>query len=87
MLYVFDDSFSALDFYTESMLRSALGEYIKGSSQLIITQRVATAMSCDKICVMSEGETIACGSHEQLLNSCDIYKELYNSQMGGGNNE
>jgi len=87
LLYVFDDSFSALDFYTESMLRSALGEYIKGSSQLIITQRVATAMSCDKICVMSEGETIACGSHEQLLNSCDIYKELYNSQMGGGNNE
>ena len=83
-LYIFDDSFSALDFLTESQLRSRLREYLKGKSQLIITQRISTAMHCDSIYVMDRGEIIAFGSHEELLKNCEVYSQLYQSQIGGG---
>ena len=83
-LYIFDDSFSALDFLTESQLRARLNEYLRGKSQLIITQRISTAMHCDKVYVMDKGEIVAVGDHNQLLKSCEIYNQLYRSQMGGG---
>ncbi len=83
-LYIFDDSFSALDFLTESLLRSRLNDYLKGKSQLIITQRISTAMHCDKVYVMDKGEIVAVGNHSKLLKSCEIYNQLYRSQMGGG---
>ena len=80
-LYIFDDSFSALDFLTESQLRSRLREYLKGKSQLIITQRISTAMHCDSIYVMDRGEIIAFGSHEELLKNCEVYQEIAMSQL------
>ncbi|WP_426348922.1 ABC transporter ATP-binding protein [Alloiococcus sp. CFN-8] len=82
-VYIFDDSFSALDYLTESKLRKGLNQYLKGKTQIIITQRAATAMRCDKVYVMERGEIVGSGSHSELLESCSIYKEIYDSQLGG----
>lgn len=83
-IYVFDDSFSALDFLTERKLRSALNEKISGCTQLVVTQRVTSAMSSDCIFVMDNGRLIDSGTHQQLLSRCTIYQEIYASQTGGG---
>lgn len=82
-VYIFDDCFSALDFLTEARLRSALAEKIKGKTQIIITQRVSSAMHCDRIYVMDRGELVDWGSHEALLGRCKVYQEIYESQTGG----
>lgn len=81
-VYVFDDSFSALDFLTESKLRRALSVELKGKTQIIITQRISTAIHSDRIFVMANGKIVGEGSHDDLINSCEIYKEIYASQMG-----
>ena len=81
-LYVFDDSFSALDYLTESKLRKRLNEFLAGKKQLIITQRIATAMKCDRIYVFDGGKCVNSGTHSELLNSSEIYRELYRSQLG-----
>lgn len=81
-VYMFDDSFSALDFLTEANLRRALNRRLAGKTQVIITQRAATAMRCDKIYVLDEGKQVGEGAHEQLMKSCDVYREIYRSQMG-----
>ena len=86
-VYVFDDSFSALDYLTESKLRKAMNKYLKGKTQLIITQRAATAMRCDRIFVMDCGQVVGAGTHEELLKSCSVYKEIYDSQLGGEKSE
>ncbi len=86
-VYIFDDSFSALDYLTESNLRKALNKYLKGKTQIIVTQRAATAMRCDKVYVMENGKIVGCGTHKQLLESCQTYKEIYQSQLGGGLDE
>ena len=83
-IYVFDDSFSALDFLTEKKLRSALNETIRSCTQLVVTQRVTSAMSSDCIFVMDKGCLIDAGTHEELLSRCKIYQEIYASQTGGG---
>ena len=83
-VYVFDDSFSALDFLTEKKLRTALNETIRGCTQLVVTQRITSAMSSDCIFVMDQGCLIDAGTHEQLLSRCKIYQEIYASQTGGG---
>lgn len=82
-IYLFDDSFSALDFLTESKIRIRLSSLLQGKTQIYITQRVASAMSCDKIFVMDKGKIVAFGKHKELLNTCKIYKEIYSSQTGG----
>ena len=82
-VYLFDDSFSALDFLTESNLRKELNAYLKDKTQIIITQRIATAMKCDRIYVLDNGEVIGCGKHKELLQTCKVYRELHHSQMGG----
>ena len=82
-VYVFDDSFSALDYLTESRLRTALNRRLAGKTQLIVTQRAATAMRCDKIYVLDRGRVAGAGTHEQLLGSCTIYREIFESQLGG----
>ncbi len=82
-VYVFDDSFSALDYLTESKLRRELNHYLEGKTQLIVTQRAATAMRCDKVYVMDRGQIVGAGTHEELLESCSIYREIYDSQLGG----
>lgn len=82
-VYIFDDSFSALDYLTESRLRRALNQYLAGKTQIIITQRAATAMRCDHIYVMEQGEVVGFGTHDELMKSCQVYREIYHSQLGG----
>lgn len=82
-IFVFDDSFSALDFLTEAKLRTALARAIQGKTQIIITQRVSSAMHADRIVVMDGGMVVGQGNHESLLRSCQVYREIYASQTGG----
>ena len=82
-VYVFDDSFSALDYLTESKLRKALNRRLTGKTQIIITQRAATAMRCDRIFVLEQGRIVGSGTHEELLKSCIVYREIVHSQLGG----
>ena len=83
-IYVFDDSFSALDFITEARVRKALNTRLAGRTRIVITQRVVSAMHCDRIFVLSDGALVGAGTHAQLLESCPIYREIYLSQTGGG---
>ncbi|MBQ6802735.1 MAG: ABC transporter ATP-binding protein [Oscillospiraceae bacterium] len=82
-IYIFDDSFSALDFLTESKLRTKLSAKAKGKTQIIITQRVTSAMNSDMILVMDNGRLVDSGKHTELLERCKIYQEIYASQTGG----
>lgn len=82
-VYVFDDSFSALDYLTESKLRRELNRELENKTQIIVTQRAATAMRCDKIYVMERGAIVGAGTHAELMDNCPIYKEIYDSQLGG----
>lgn len=83
-IYVFDDSFSALDFLTEAKVRMAINEKLSGRTRIVITQRVVSAMHCDRIFVLSDGALVGAGTHAELLESCPIYREIYLSQTGGG---
>ena len=83
-IYAFDDSFSALDFLTEANLRRALNEKIRGKTQIVITQRITSAMSADRIFVLDRGRLIGSGTHDELLQTCAVYREIYASQTGGG---
>ena len=83
-IYIFDDSFSALDFLTEAEVRRNLNEKLAGRTRIVITQRVVSAMHCDRIFVLSEGALAGAGTHEELLANCPIYREIYLSQTGGG---
>ncbi|MBU3214666.1 ABC transporter ATP-binding protein/permease [Clostridium estertheticum] len=80
-IYIFDDSFSALDFKTDAKLRGALKEETAKSTVIIIAQRVATVMDADRIIVIDEGEICGIGTHEELLTSCKIYHEIVSSQL------
>ncbi|MCR5067384.1 MAG: ABC transporter ATP-binding protein/permease [Erysipelotrichaceae bacterium] len=82
-IYIFDDSFSALDFLTEAAVRKALNEKLAGKTRIVITQRVVSAMHSDMIYVLADGALVGVGRHEELLESCDIYREIYLSQTGG----
>lgn len=86
-IYIFDDSFSALDFLTEAKLRTALNRRIQGKNQVIVTQRISSAMHCDVIFVMDKGKLVDSGTHEQLLSRCRVYQEIYDSQTGGNRHE
>jgi len=80
-LYIFDDTFSALDFKTDAKLRSAIKENLKDACILIVAQRVGTIMNADKIIVLENGEICGMGTHKDLLESCLIYKEIVESQL------
>lgn len=79
-LFIFDDSFSALDFKTDAKLRKALEKETKNSAVVIIAQRVSSIVHADQIIVLNEGEPVGIGKHEELLRSCAVYKEIYDSQ-------
>ena len=79
-LYIFDDSFSALDFKTDAALRKALAKETKDSAVLIIAQRVSTIQHADQIIVLHEGQMAGIGTHQQLLETCPVYQEIYESQ-------
>ncbi len=80
-IYLFDDSFSALDYRTDRMLRAALKEETSGATSLIVAQRIGTIMDADKIIVLDEGKMVGCGKHEELLRSCKVYQEIAYSQL------
>ncbi len=80
-IYIFDDSFSALDYKTDSKLRHELKKYTKEATNLIVAQRIGTIMNADKIVVLDKGECVGIGTHKELLKSCDIYKEIALSQL------
>ncbi len=82
-IYLFDDSFSALDFMTEANLRRALAEKAAGRTQIVVTQRVTSAMNSDRIFVMDGGRLVGAGTHNELLEHCEVYREIYLSQTGG----
>jgi len=80
-IYIFDDSFSALDFKTDAALRQALRKHTGNSTVLIVTQRVATAKNSDQILVLDNGRLIGRGTHQELLKSCQTYHEIASSQL------
>ena len=80
-VYIFDDSFSALDFKTDAKLRAALKEKMSGSTLLIVAQRINTIMDADKIIVLDDGCIAGIGKHHELLQTCDVYREIASSQL------
>lgn len=80
-LFIFDDSFSALDFKTDAALRKAMGEEIKDRTVLIVAQRINTIMNAERIVVLDEGKIVGIGTHKELLKSCDVYKQIALSQL------
>ncbi|MGN0701604.1 MAG: ABC transporter ATP-binding protein [Lentihominibacter sp.] len=78
---IFDDSFSALDFATDRALRGALKQNIGNSTFIIVAQRINTIMDADRIVVMDDGHMVGCGTHSQLLDTCDVYREIALSQL------
>lgn len=83
-LYVFDDSFSALDFKTDAALRHALSTEVQDAAVLIIAQRISTILHADQILVLHDGKIVGKGRHEELLATCPVYIDIVNSQMKGG---
>jgi ATP-binding cassette subfamily B protein len=83
-LYLFDDSFSALDLATDSRLRAALTPYASDAAVIIVAQRFSTIMSAEQIIVLEDGEIVGLGRHEELLRTCPTYAEIVESQVGEG---
>ena len=81
-IYIFDDTFSALDYKTDYALRKELNKYGKSSTKLIVAQRIGTIIDADKIVVLDSGKCVGMGTHEELLKSCKIYQEIALSQLG-----
>ena len=79
-ILILDDSTSAVDTHTDALIRRGFREYIPDTTKLIIAQRVASVMDADLICVMENGRIVASGKHEELLDGCDIYREIYEQQ-------
>ena len=79
--YVFDDSFSALDYKTDSVVRQNISKEIKDATILIVAQRISTIMNADQIIVLDEGKIVGKGTHEELLKSCETYQEIASSQL------
>ena len=80
-ILIFDDSFSALDYKTDSLLRKSIQENLKDTTVMIVAQRIGTIMNADKIVVLDNGKCVGVGTHKELLKSCKIYKEIALSQL------
>ena len=80
-IYIFDDTFSALDFKTDAALRRALGAKTAGATMLIVAQRIGTVMHADKIVVLDEGEVVGIGRHDELMKGCEVYRQIALSQL------
>ena len=82
-ILILDDSASALDYATDAALRAAIRNIEKEKTVFIVSQRASSIMHADKIIVLDDGEAVGIGTHEELLLSCPVYKEIYSSQFGG----
>ena len=80
-IYIFDDSFSALDYKTDSNLRKELKKYTKNATTLIVAQRIGTIINSDKIVVLDEGKMVGYGTHKELLENCEVYRQIATSQL------
>lgn len=80
-IYIFDDSFSALDYKTDATLRSELKKYTKDATSMIVAQRIGTIINADKIVVLDKGTCVGIGTHQELLKNCEVYKEIALSQL------
>lgn len=80
-IYIFDDSFSALDYKTDHQLRRELSKMTKGTTKIIVAQRISTIMDADRIIVLEDGEIVGQGKHKALLGSCEVYREIASSQL------
>lgn len=83
-LYIFDDSFSALDFKTDAALRAALTQEMRDAALVIIAQRISTILHADQVIVLKDGEVVGQGRHEELMETCEVYRAIAESQMRGG---
>jgi len=81
-IYIFDDSFSALDFKTDANLRKALKRATKNSTVLIVSQRISTILNAEQIIVLEDGKIVGKGTHDELIKNCDVYREIAISQLG-----
>jgi ATP-binding cassette subfamily B protein len=79
-ILILDDSSSALDYRTDSLLRKAIRENYQDTTTIVIAQRISSVMKSDHILVIEDGQAAGYGTHEELLNSCEVYKEIYQSQ-------
>ena len=86
-MFIFDDSFSALDLKTDAILRKELAANVSDATVIIVAQRISTILHADQILVMDDGKISAYGTHEELLKSSDIYREVYESQVKGGSDD
>jgi ATP-binding cassette subfamily B protein len=80
-MYIFDDSFSALDYKTDRILRSALKEETGGVTCLLVAQRISSILEADQIIVLDEGRVVGKGTHKELLNTCNVYMEIAKTQL------
>ena len=80
-IYIFDDSFSALDYKTDFQLRKELKNHTKDATNLIVAQRIGTIKDADQIIVLQDGEMVGKGKHKELLQNCEVYKEIAYSQL------
>ena len=80
-IYIFDDSFSALDYKTDVKLRAALQAETHGSTTLIVAQRISTILNADKIIVLDDGRMAGIGTHKELMKNCEVYRQIAMSQL------
>ena len=80
-ILIFDDSFSALDYKTDRMLRERISKDLKGTTCMIVAQRIGTIRHADKIVVLDDGEAVGIGTHEELMKNCAVYREIALSQL------
>ena len=80
-IFIFDDSFSALDYKTDKVLRRALDEKCKGSTRIVVAQRIGTIRDADKIIVLDDGKIAGIGKHKELMQSCEVYRQIALSQL------
>ena len=80
-VYIFDDSFSALDLATDARLRASLKENLPDANIIVVAQRVGTVMNADRIIVMDEGKAVGIGTHRELMESCEVYRSIVASQL------